>query len=56
MLSFEVLCWHLPKVTEKKHEIFSQNSRSPGPDLNQARYENDAGFLTTRLRRSMYLA
>jgi hypothetical protein len=22
--SFKVMCWHLPEVTEKKHEYFSQ--------------------------------
>jgi hypothetical protein len=43
---------NLPGGTEENHENLSQDSRSPGRDLNQEHPEYKAGVLPTQPRRS----
>jgi hypothetical protein len=53
--NFEVLSLYSPEWTDKYYENLSQDSRSPGRDLNRKFLEYKAGILTTRLRRSAKL-
>jgi hypothetical protein len=46
MARFKVLPWNLSGVTEENHENLSQNSQSPGQDLNCRPLEYKAGVLT----------
>jgi hypothetical protein len=48
---FQVLSWHLPGETEDNHENLSQNSPSPGRDLNPGPHEYETGLLNTHLQR-----
>jgi hypothetical protein len=43
--NFKVHSQHLPASTEENHENLSQNSRSPGLDLNPGRSWNDPSLL-----------
>jgi hypothetical protein len=50
---FKVLAGHSTGGTEESQETISQDSQSPGRDLNPEAPEYEAGVLTTRPRRSV---
>jgi hypothetical protein len=50
---FKALSWHMPGRTEENHENLSQDSLSPGRDLNPEPPEYETGVLTTQPRRSV---
>jgi hypothetical protein len=52
VIQFKVLSPYLLGGTEKNHENLSQDSRSPGRDLNPRRPEYEVGVSTTLPRRS----
>jgi hypothetical protein len=47
--NFKVLFWNLPGGTQENSKNLSQDSRSPGQDLNPGPPEYGAGVLTTQL-------
>jgi hypothetical protein len=54
--NFKILSWQMPEMTERNHEklkSLSQNSRSPGRDLNAGPSEYEAEMLTSQSRRSV---
>jgi hypothetical protein len=52
--NFKALSRHLHGGLRKNTKNLSQDSRSPGRDLNPGFPEYEAGVLATRLRRSVY--
>jgi hypothetical protein len=50
---FKALSWHLPAGLRKTTKDLSEDSLSPGRDLNPRSPEYEAGALITRLRRSV---
>jgi hypothetical protein len=51
MFLFKVISRYLPGGTDEKHEYPSQDSQSPGRDLNPESPEYEAGVLITRSQR-----